>query len=338
MPLSPNERNTIKQSVINAIGSPAGEWWGVPISGGFRIGASKKPIEWFFTLPPLHQRALVYVIFNHMRDTVTFNGRSYPVWFIPYQAVEGHGWAGRRCPYYSADATKGIWGSNVTGYAKNDTQYYRWVEEYYKSGGNPDVACQVIDNIFSWQRAKEWYYGKITANNQTLELWVGLYNYNKTSRFNGNTADQLHQFLLSLLPDIYCDAIDMLEPKPSPKEPVIPSKANAVIFSRGEYTDNSTNYVMIHTTTADEIATVSALLKNKTIQRGKNVVFNALYQPSNKTKATIQVRGVFVPEEVKYDMTVQSWVVVREPQYPIHTYTLRNWLTYNQAVAILNAL
>lgn len=337
MPLTTEERNTIKQSVIDAIGSPAGEWWGVPIRGGFSIGATKKPLEWFLSLPTIHQRAVVYVLFTHMRGMLSFNGRTRLCWYIPFQAVLNHGWCGRRCPVLSVSATRAIWGDNTMGRVINDDQYHTWVEEYFMNGNNPDVACQVIDNVFSWVRAKQWFYGSTDSVN-SIHDWVELYNYNKTETFTGNTANQLHNFLLSLLPDIYCDAINKLEPSVPTRERIIQTNPNAVVLSRGDVSENSTNIVMIHITTDNDLSALMTLIQNKITLRGKTTVFDALYAPSNKTKTNMRVNGVLYPPTVRYDIQRKTWIIEEEAQLTVYKYDLRNWLTYSQAITILNTL
>jgi len=335
MPLTDAERNAIRREVFDAMNNlPRGETF-TSVYGSDRIGVLAVH-SYFITKPLAFQRQLLTMIaerqvFSYEVGSQRFN----------YQ---------ERCR--DTGGNPHVWGTeSLSG--------EQFLEELQNStiSQRPELYRLVFLGVFRTTYAKNWahwvsLYGWGTRN--PYQTNTGLYNYEKTQRWYGNDNwwSGLHDFVVGtrsgnnitygLLPQIWVDAIDALEPQ-GVTGTILQAKTPppVYVFSLDTLPDFDKNtFVMVDLLGETPPATFQNLLASKVKSRGKSVVFNALYSQSEREKAERRrIIANATTEIYKWDNRSYTWTRENEASTGREIiYETKNYLTLSQAMAILNNL
>jgi hypothetical protein len=145
-----------------------------------------------------------------------------------------------------------------------------------------------------------------------------------------------------LLPQLWCDAIDALEPQGATGALLqVKSPPPVYIFSLDVLPSFDKNtFVMVDLFEETPPATFQNLLASKVKLRGKATVFNALYQSAEKEKKE-RKRIIVNPsaESYKWDNTNYVWTRQEDASTGREiVYETKNYLPYSTAMTILNNL
>ena len=186
-----------------------------------------------------------------------------------------------------------------------------------------------------------------------MGLWGYIKDYppNGDGRWDGTRSDYdwsgLRQFVIGtsntfgVLPKLWVDAIDAMEPTASQGALKYRKTPPPVyIFSIDTFpTFDKNTYVMIDLYDAQN-NTLPSLLASKVASRGKTTVFNALF--SNCERHRRERKRLVQPPEVEtysWDNTAYMWVRQSEASGGEEIiYETKNYLTWSQAMTILNNL
>jgi len=337
MPLTQQQRDAIKLEVFNAMYA-YGYSESTRLVYGSEMGGTLDASTVFLSKPMAFQRQLLLMVAERQIFTYSSGGVSYS-----YQ---------ERCR--DTDAAH-VWG----------TDSYSGEEFLSEMRANaisqkPDLYRCVFFGVFRTSYAKNWaHWINITTGtrdpNQDINH-MGLLNYSKSSRWDATHSDydwsSLRDFVVGtqsggnitygLLPQLWVDAIDAMEPQGATGALLqVKSPPPVYIFSLDTLPSFDKNtFVMIDLIEETSPATFQDLLASKVKLRGKNTVFNALYQPSEKEKKE-RKRIVVNPssESYKWDNTSYVWTRQEDASSGREiVYETKNYLPYSTAMSILNSL
>jgi hypothetical protein len=335
MPLTNEERNAIKLEVFNAMDAlPHNEAFAFPYGGG-RIGVLAAH-SYFITKPLAFQRQVLLMLAERQVFSYEIGSQSFN-----YQ---------ERCrdtgknPHLAG--TEGLSGEQFLEELRNSTIFQ-----------NPEPFRIVFVGLFRTTYAKNWAHwislsGWGTKNPH--QHHIGIFDYEKNHRWHGHDTwwSSLHDFIVGtrsgnninygLLPQLWVDAIDALEPQ-GVTGTILQTKTPppVYVFSLDTLPDFDKNtFVMVDLLGETPPATFQNLLASKVKSRGKSVVFNALYSQCEREK--VERRRILAnatTETYKWDNRSYTWT--RESEASLGReiiYETKNYLTLTQAMTILNNL
>jgi hypothetical protein len=340
MPLSSAEREAIKLEVFNAMYDYGYNNNGRSIYGS-EPAQTLDACTVFLSKPMEFQRQLLIMVAERQVFSYSSGGNSYS-----FQ---------ERCRYlFLVDPN--VWG----------TQQYSGEEalnimKAYNISQKPEFYRCVFVGIFSaWyaQKWAHWLKGMVVKDPNQLSVQTGLFNYEKTTRWDeashstGYEWSSLRDFVVGtkvgnnitygLLPKLWVDAIDALEPQGTTGTlRKVKSPPPVYIFSLDTLPSFDKNtFVMVDLLEETPPATFQDLLASKVKLRGKEAVFNALFVASDKTKRE-RKRIIVNPttETFVWDNTNYVWTRNEDASDGTEIiYETKNYLKYSTAMDILNSL
>jgi hypothetical protein len=335
MPLTPEQRNSIKQEVFDIMnGLPHDESFR-SIYGSHNIGVLSAS-SYFVSKPLAFQRQVLILLAERQIFSHTVGSE-----IINYQ---------ERCR--DSGGNPHVWGTD----AMSGEQFLEELRQntIYQ---RPELYRCVFLGLFRTTYAKHWAHwislsgwGRVNPNQTS----IGLLNYEKTTRWHTDDHywGQLHDFVIGkvisgtrnygLLPNLWVDAIDAMEPTGVTGMVLqIKTPPPVYIFSLDTLPEFDKNtFVMIDLLSETPPATFQNLLASKVKSRGKSVVFNALY--ANCERRKVERRRVIAnptSESYKWDERSYSWIREDEASTGREIiYETKNYLTLSEAMTILNNL
>lgn len=300
MPLSSSQRQQIINDIKNnKIGSYGG--YANVVYNNYGFSAVIKPFNWFTSLPNHFQEGILTLIAKRQGS------------------YEGNQWIQEEPYNYWGNAVS--WGQYMKDIDAKDWGYLR------------NAFGKTAEAVFNWLEAQKWEQYKSGPPK------VGLWNYPKTSRWDGSgTYEGLHNFLRDLLPELYCDYVNSIEPSADLSvNPIFETRPPDVyVLSTGLWNEGTSSIVMIGK--EDPNQDVWTKLKTKMSKRQNRLdIPNALYNASSKTKSTIQKTiSAGVEGAVIYDYPNHKWVI-QTPTIPRYAVSeVINYVSEQNAISVLN--
>jgi len=335
MPLTDAERNAIRREVFDAMDRlPHGEVFAFPYGGG-RVGVLAAH-SYFITKPLTFQRQLLLMLAERQVFSYEIGSQS----FNYQERCRDTG----RNPH--VNETEGLSGEQFLEEMRNNTIHQ-----------NPLLYRLVFLGLFRTTFAKMWAHWISLSGWGTLnphQTSIGLYNYEKTQRWHrpDDWWGNLHDFVVGtrsgnninygLLPQLWVDAIDALEPQ-GVTGAILQTRTPppVYIFSLDTLPEFDKNtFVMVDLLGETPPATFQNLLASKVKSRGKTTVFNALYSQCEREK--VERRRILAnptTERYRWDNSSYTWTRENEANTGREIiYETKNYLTLSQAMTILNNL
>lgn len=313
MPLSPTQRSQIISQIQSEIGSPQG---GADVKfrySGRGFSAAIGAWRWFDGLPELWQFMILKFIAERQYKVGT-GGTT--IWTHPKLAAMDLGY------------NVVTWEQNVLLPLSTNS---------FSSLSIRHAMGTVAEAIFNPDEASHWWR-KMPNGSWDTANHIGLYSYDKTSQWTtAGNYNGLHNFLKNLLPEIFCDVANALEPQPPavPTEYLLTQGADAFVVAFGVF-GNAGQYVMVDKTdTTQDFASVFNTKMGTTTDR--QGIFSALYNASNKSKATVtKLTSAGTNQVNQFIYSEKRWVTgTPSPDQYFKSY-LQNWLTESNAITIVN--
>jgi len=334
MPLTDAERNAIKLEVFNAMDALVHDQRRHSFYGSDPIGTIDA-CSYFLSRPLAFQRQVLIMLAERQTFTQTVGGET-----TTFQ---------ERCRDTGGSA--GVWGTDALSGEE-------FLYELRNSTINqrPELYRCVFVGLFRTTYAKNWAHWLSIKRGERnpRQTSKGLLNYEKTERwdYSDRSWSHLHNFVVGirsgnniaygLLPQLWVDAIDALEPR-GVTGTLLQSRTPppVYIFSLDTLPELDKNtFVMVDLSTETPPATFQNLLATKVKSRGKTVVFNALYSQSDRQK--VERRRTLVSpstETYRWDNRSYTWTAENEASAGREIiYETKNYLTLSQAMTILNNL
>lgn len=305
MPLSAQQRADIINDIkTNKIGTYTGS--GNVVYNNYGFSAPLKVFQWFTGLPFAFQEGILTLIAKRQGSYDTSK-------------------------QWIQEEPFNYWSSGVSwGQYLKDIEAKDW-------GLTRNVFGKTAEAVFNPLEAQKWE--QYTSGDPEVGLW----DYPKTTRWNGSyggyTGDEgLHYFLRDLLPELYCDYVNSIEPSADLSvTPIFETRQPSVIvLSIGRWEEGSKSIVMIGKD--DPTQDAWTVLQNKMAKRQNRLsIPNALYNGSSKTKSILQETiEAGVIGAVTYDYSKHEWKITM-PTVPRYAQSeVINYISEADAITILN--
>jgi len=286
MPLSPTERSNIVNTLKSQIGNHTG-------SGNVSVNGLVFPVplgvfNWWNALPiEIKQRMMVII---GMRQTEVVSGQLMGE--TPYNFPTG---------------------SNRTVYE----------QQLADIKNNPNAYATTVAGVFYPVAVANW-------RRYPDNVLRGLWNYSKTNRFptgavGSDDYEKVHNWLKDLLPEVYCDVADQLEPvaKNIPNE-YLPSEAPVWYISWGQ------NVVAVKYGDPNVDFRSTLNTKMNTLSK-RQPVLNALSANANKQKTVETALSATGGQRRFWDVNTHQWVDLEVVSNKYYRYELKNYLSESAA-------
>lgn len=300
MPLSPSERTSIVNELKNRIGNYQNT---VNVTyNGYGFSASQTLFNWFTSLPFAYQEGILSLVGDRQGS---------------YDSTTKQ-WIQEEPYNYWGDAVS--WGQYMKDILNKDWGQLR------------NVFGKTAEAVFNNLEAQKWE--RYTSANEEVGLW----NYAKTQRWSGGTEAAFHNWLKDLLPELFCDYVNSIEPQPDLSvSPIFETtQPDVYILSIGIWNEGTKSIVMISKT--DPTQDVWAVLKTKMAKRQNRLLIpSALYANSSKTKSKIQQTiESGTAGAVQYDLNTYKWKIINPtvPRYSVSE--VINYIPEAAAITVLN--
>jgi hypothetical protein len=334
MPLTEAQKNSIKQQVFYAMEPFPTLYIDRSIYGSEPLRLLRG-VEYFFSKPLAFQRQLLIMVQERQVFTYTVGSENFT-----HQE--------RCCSVYPFPK---VWGTEyLTGEEFLDMLRGGTINQI------PELYRCVVAGIFSREYAPSWAHWLSLGRKQQNphQTTTGLFNYEKTERIvlEGDGWWSLQLFVVGtqsggnitygLLPQLWVDAIDALEPTGTTGALLQAKTPPPVyIFSLDTLPEFDKNtFVMVDLLAETPPATFQNLLATKVKLRGKTTVFNALYSQSDRQRVERR-RTLANPttETYRWDNSSYTWTREGEANTGREViYETKNYLTLSEAMTILNNL
>ncbi len=287
MPLSPTERSNIVNTLKSQIGNHTGS--GDVSVNGYGFSAPLGVFNWWNALPiEIKQRMMVII---GMRQTEVVSGQ------------------------LRGEAPYNFWGDGSG----------RPIYEQHLADikNRPHAYVTTAEAVFNPLEATKW-------ERHPDNVHRGLWNYSKTNRFptgatGSNSYERLHNWLKDLLPEVYCDVADQLEPvaKNIPNE-YLPSEAPVWYISWGQ------NVVAVKYGDPNVDFRSTLNTKMNTLSK-RQPVLNALSANANKQKTVETALSATGGQRRFWDVNTHQWVDLEVVSNKYYRYELKNYLSESAA-------
>ena len=323
MPLPTSQRDQIISDIQNKIGQKTtnstrnSSWYGKNYTTGAPEGNHIAVDEWFKSLPLAYQLNMLRIL-----------------------AERQWGWIKQdRTMYANQEA-----GAKLTHFEP----------DYYRRGANPDdylVTMRVSARTGEINEAMRWtavtlfnfdFGSRWETNVWGAPYYVGVWNYNRTAYWAVTQTDNVknyhNNFLYNILPNIFCDYVDEIEPTHMLEpEVTVDTTPNVFLFNSGVMGVGG-KYIMIEKDKVNGVYMYTKiknkLLNANTAQERINL-WNSLYSGSTKTAKTVEKKYVPNPPLYIYDYENYMWKRDETKTVELLRWEETNWLTATQANNII---